>query len=395
MTDNAVLLFIACTEPGALEHQSVLLFESIRRSAGRFSEAPILSFQPRRGIDLDSSTKTAFRELEVEHRTDVLNTEFEREPHVNKVFAGEWCERHRTEDVIVFADSDSFFTAEPTELELRGPAVAAVRPGGSSWARKLRAVSDRLIGRTPILGYTQPTSANRNPETSYWDVLHELCHAPVGLTVLTDINPVPARGYWNSGLVAVRREAEIFGHWLANYRTLVAAQHFPAPLSYPKVLEQAALAPALSRFPGRIKVLDKRYNYPLQLRGELEEPFRSAELEELVHVHYYDVFRDPNFLQSVEPPFGADSDTFRWLHSHRVDLLESPAAQQLAHHKRKLATARRRVLKQRNKRYQERVKRRRAEHSRDDAIARLDAVRRSRWWRLGERLNRLAKAVGC
>ena len=384
----AQTVFVACTEPGPLEQQSILLFESIRRWTGRFRQAPILSFKPRRSIALDKSTDAAFSRLEVESRPEILNTEFEHEPFANKIFAGVWVEEHRSEEIVIFVDSDSVFTAEPTAAELGPASVAAVRPGSEVGAKLAEAISTRFIGHSPILGDIVPTSHQIDRQQNYWDSLHTLCGTRVGPTALTAIDRLPVRGYWNAGLVIVRREAGIFHRWLENYRTLVRAQHLPRPINQRRVSPrwlspQYALSPALAAFPGKVRVLDGRYNYTLGDRDRLEEPFRSAPLEQLVHVHYFNVFRDPRYLDRVNPPFPANSEVLGWLRGQRLDRLEPRDSQELARVKQKLKIAKMRNRKQRQKRQHERMRRRATARALKDALADLAKLENSRRRRLG------------
>ncbi len=282
--------FIACVEPGRLEDQGVLLFRSIRRFGGRFADAPIVSFQPRSSEPLRPDTIEALRSLGVEHRTERLNREFEDVPIANKVLATEWSERHLDADVIAFLDSDTFVCGEPTDLALEPGRAAAVRP-----ANKKNVAS------------TGPDDR----KDRYWRKVYALCGVPEPPFIETTVDRQRVRAYWNAGLVVLRREERLGERWLACLRALFEARLFP--YNGTKNIDQVALAAALAPVHERIETLDLRYNYPLPKRGELAEPWRSAPLESLRHVHYFRWFNQAGFLDRLDPPLDPASPITSWL----------------------------------------------------------------------------------
>ncbi|MCZ6464913.1 MAG: hypothetical protein O7A09_11315 [Proteobacteria bacterium] len=288
------IAFVACVEPGRLESEAVLLFRSIRRYAGRYRDARIASLQPRCEMPLAAETLAAFRELDVEHRALKLNTELPDYPVGNKVFASAWAEENLDEETLVFVDSDSLFTGEPTDLDLDSQR-------DSRWDAAVRPVNQKNAGST----------GPDDRKDRYWLRLYELCGVSPGPFVDTAVSRERIRGYWNAGLVAARRSAGLFGRWRDNLRRLVAASHLP--WNGMKNLDQLALAAALAAAPGRVRVLDGRYNYPLPKRDRLTEPLRSAPLEALVHVHYFRWLHQPGFLDRLVPPLAADSEIAEWL----------------------------------------------------------------------------------
>jgi hypothetical protein len=284
------LAFVACVEPGRLEAQGVLLFESIRRFAGRFADSPILSFQPRDPGPLQRVTRHALRRLGVEHHVERLNREFEHVPAANKLFATAWAEANLDVDVVVFVDSDTFFCGEPDELALEADRVAGLRP-----ANKKNVAS------------TGPDDR----KDGYWQKVYALCGVPEPPFVETTVDRVRVRAYWNAGLMAFRRSEGLSERWLACFRTLLEADHLP--YNGVKNADQVALAAALAPVAERVVILDPRYNYPLPKRALLPEPWCRAELEALRHVHYFRWFNKPGYLDEIEPPLAADSELRAWL----------------------------------------------------------------------------------
>lgn len=284
------LAFLLCVEAGNLENQASLLVRSIRRYGGRWSGCPIVAFQPREGPALSPATTALFRELDVDHRTDVLNTELADYPLANKAFVGARAERDRDEDVVVFVDSDSVILDEPAALDLPPDVDVAVRP------------VDRK-GQ----GSAGPEDANEE----YWRRLYGLCGVPFPPPfVSTTVDGRRVRAYWNTGLIAVRRDAGVFTEWLRCLRTAAGANHVPRNSFF---LEQMSFAPATALAGDAVRVLDHRYNYPLPLRTELPEPLRSTPLDDLVHVHYHKLFNRPGHLHLVRPRLDPASERVRWL----------------------------------------------------------------------------------
>jgi hypothetical protein len=289
---SASLVFVACVEPGRLESQTVLLCRSIRRFAGRHRNAGILVLQPRRTGDLRPATRAALADAGAELHRVPLNDEFPSYPIANKAFAAEWAERGRTEDVIVFADSDSVLAGEPRALELAGGASAAVRP-----------VNAKNIG----------TAGPEDPDDEFWTRVHARFGTQPPPLVRTTVTREMIHGYWNAGLVAVRRDAGLMARWREVLEALLrwGIAYRGGWINHH---DQVALAVALA--PAATEVLDPRHNYPLPLRHRLPAPEASRRLDELVHVHYFRALHAPGFLDTLEPPLHADCEVARLLRDH-------------------------------------------------------------------------------
>jgi len=285
------IAFIACVEAGRLEPMGRLLFRSIRRSAGRFSSARIVAFNPRGGPPLSEETLSVCAELAVECVGENLNREHGDLPWSNKIYAGEWAERHLDEEFVVFLDSDSFICQEPRALEL---------PAGFD------------AGARPVNRKRRGSSGPGDKREEFWQGIYRHCGVEQRPFLETAVSGEQIRAYWNAGLLAARREAGLFAAWRRDFETLVDAKHWLGPQSK-RNLDQFALAATLARIGDRATVLDPRYNYPLPWRHELAEPLRSAPLEELVHVHYFGWFNMPGILSRLRPPLDPRSETVRFL----------------------------------------------------------------------------------
>jgi hypothetical protein len=285
------LAFLFCVESGPLEQQSLLLARSIRRWTGPHADSRIHAYLPRPGSTISDETAAAFAELGVGLEPEPANREHAQDPMVSRVHAGALAESTLDEDVLVFCDSDSVFLREPKQLALARGIDAGVRPVG-------------LVGK----GSTGPGHEN----DPYWARLYELAGAGGEPYVRTVVTRDRIRAYWNAGLIAVRREAGIFGQWLEVLRTVLDAGHLPDTPYYPSA-DQLTLAATLARRPDRVKRLNHRYNYPLQKRPLLGPRLRALDLDQLVHVHYHRWFQLPGFLERLEPPLDPETAQFRWL----------------------------------------------------------------------------------
>jgi hypothetical protein len=126
------LAFIACIEKGYLEGQALLLRRSIRKFAGRYSDAPIYTFQPRHGTEITQASLTELAELGVSHSSILLNSEHHANAYANKVFVSAYAEERLPEDILVFVDSDTVFVGEPVAFAFSCGIDAAVCPADST-----------------------------------------------------------------------------------------------------------------------------------------------------------------------------------------------------------------------------------------------------------------------
>jgi hypothetical protein len=312
--------FIACIERGELEEKALLLCRSIRRFGGQYGGAPIYTFQPRAGTTITAKTAARLDGLGVHHIDEVLNRDFPHYAIANKIFAAARAEELVSEEIVVFLDSDSLITSEPSEFSLPPDIDAAVRPvdihrmpgepdddGDPFWRTHHRRISSSGAG---------------DPLDDCWTRMYELLgirHEPF---VETTCSRQRIRSYFNSGLIAVRRSAELFTQWREDFLALCAANLVPrgGELHY---MDQFSLAATLTRIWPRVQILDGRYNYPLPGRAALAKPFRSMPLEELVHVHYNRSLRIADDLATIQPPIDLRGKVACWLEPHLPLVLET------------------------------------------------------------------------
>ena len=288
--------FVACVEAGYLEDQTVLLCHSIRRFGGRFRDAAIHTFQPRAGQAINERTRRSLRELGCHHDETVLNTRFVEFPHTNKVFAAARAEQRLSEEILVFVDSDTLFTAEPRDLELPPACNAAALP-----------VNNCRLG----------SAGQDDPNEQYWQRMYEICGVDERPFVTAVTDDARIRAYFNSGLVAVRRSAGLFTRWRENLLRLIDNEHVSPATGLPGMDEFSLAATLGGAFP-RVRVLDLRYNYPLtvQQRPLLPLPQRSWQWEEMIHVHYRNWFSHPDVFDLLRPRLRSVGPVADWLRKY-------------------------------------------------------------------------------
>jgi hypothetical protein len=275
--------FVACIERGVLEAQTLLLFESIRRYAGRFGGCDLYALSPRAGHSISAATRARLDELGVHYVDDVLNTECPEYGPANRVAAAAYVEQRRPHGLLVVIDSDTLFIREPSEFDLAPDVDVAVRP-------------------VDVKGIC--TTGSRDPADRYW---RELCR--VGGVAYNDIPWVESfidrcrvKASYNGGLVVARsrlgvfrRCAEIFFESVrSGLKANLSAGPFRAGAGWVEPAaarrwgsSQAALSLAIWDTTRRVRRLPPTYNYPLHLHERLEPALARATFPHLVHVHYH------------------------------------------------------------------------------------------------------------
>ncbi len=292
------LAFVICTEAGRLERQSLVLAQSIRTFAGNLRNAPIYSFQPRAGFAISPFTAAEFARLGVIHRHDVLNDRYRDYPLANKPLVAAFAERMFSEEFLVFVDSDKVFFQEPARLLLDAGVDVALRP-----------VDVKNVG----------TDGESDENQSYWAQLAAEFQIASFCRVTTTVDRQQILGYWNSGLVSVRRSAGIFTAWKENFEMALSRGMLPPK---PYFLDQCVLAATIHALGVAVAELPPSYNYPLHLQDRIPGPARITSFRHMTSAHYHVMFEASNW-----PSMPKRSNPMRW-YSPRARWL----AKQLQHY---------------------------------------------------------------
>ncbi len=291
---KANLAFVICTEVGDLEEKSLLLAKSVREFGGVFSECPIYSFQPRTGEKLASSTLREFDTLSVEHIDKTLNLDFPEYPLANKPIVCSYAERNLDYEYLVFLDSDKVLLAPPSDLFSLESFDVALRP-----------VDGKNIGSCGTVDKNHP----------YWESLFNLLGVTNYCYVDTTVTNLRIIGYWNSGMVAVRRSKGVFSAWADNFSRVMTMGIQPADGIF--FTEQSVLAATLHQLVAKIKELPFGYNYPIHMHLDVAEKIRPKSLEGITSIHYHTIFKNFGARTILEKLFGTDEvdecDKLSWL----------------------------------------------------------------------------------
>ena len=168
------------------------LVESLRAWGGSCAEAPVYAFAPA-GRFSSPSRRTIERLESLDGRwsTSRWSDRFADNPTYNKVTVSAWAERELDHETLVFTDTDSIFLGEPVRAA-DGDWVAAMRPVDRRNRRLARQGQERALLAADVRG------ARRRRARPF---------------VETAVGQMEIRAYWNSGLVAARRAAGLFGAW--------------------------------------------------------------------------------------------------------------------------------------------------------------------------------------
>lgn len=286
------LAFIICTEPGRLEPQSLMLAESIRKFCGNLKDTPIYSFHPRTGTPIAEETQKAFKQLGVIHQQLPINEEFHEYYLANKPLTCAYAEQNIDAEILVFLDSDKCFFAEPTEFLL---------PDGCN------------VRMRPEYGQGIGSTGKNDSHEWYWQKLYQVLGVKQEFFVNTPIKNKKIRAYWNSGLVAVRRNAGIFKSWKENFEKVMHLDIAPPQGIY--FVEQSVLSITLCALESKVSHFSDNYSYPLPLHNRLGKQWRLKNWDDLVSAHYFNLFYYHDWNKQIKNlnKFNLNSDKYKWL----------------------------------------------------------------------------------
>ncbi len=282
------ITFLLCVESGRLESEALLCVESLRTFGGAMSAAPVYAVAPRSGHEPGRETVERLEELGAVFVAEPLVDRFAETPTFNKVAVCAWAERELDHDTLVFTDTDCVFLNEPTEL------------AGGDWVAAMRPVDRRIAG-----------SRGKGKGEPFWRKMYAELGVKNEPYVETAVGQMRIRAYWNTGLVAARRSAGLFGAWEDALHRLYDAGIVQN--RWPQFMDQLSWAGVTADVHDRVHILPATYNYALRHRLGLAPEATRLDLTELVHVHYRLWFHLPDPLAEVVPPFDPETDRYGWL----------------------------------------------------------------------------------
>lgn len=266
-----------------LEAQTLLLFDSIRRYGGRFSECPLYALSPRTGQGISRAAGTKLGKLGATYIDKTLNTECPEYGSANRVAAAAYIEKQHPHEILVILDSDTLFLREPAELFLPREIDVAVRP-------------------VDVKGMS--TSGASDSCDRYWQ---ELCNCSgVAYEAIpwrrSFIDEQTIKANYNGGLVAVRSDLGILQRWADFFfrsvrqglKPFTNAGSFRTGAGWIEPAagnlwgsNQAALSLAIWQSTRRVQELPPTYNYPLTHHEKIPATLVRSVYPQLVHVHYH------------------------------------------------------------------------------------------------------------
>lgn len=296
------IAFILCTESGSLEQESLLMVESFRRFTGSFKDAPLYSFQVREQNNVSPETLSKLESFGVKHQKVVLNTKYPDYPLANKPLLCAYAEENIDADILVFLDSDLVFFAEPKEFFLPPGYDIGIRPE-----------HHKMIGSA---GATDPNEA-------YWMRLYQIA----GVTrldrfVTTTVDQQRIRAFWNSGLVAVRRELGLFTAWKQTIEQLLEVGTSITKENW--YYEQSALSATICASSAQVWQFSPGYNYPVHSHNLLPNTERLDSFEEIVCIHDHlfrprkEKYRERTWVKTLKrmKEFDTSTPKYKWLYDY-------------------------------------------------------------------------------
>ncbi len=293
------ITFVICTERGLLEPMSVTLVRSLRKFGGTFKDAPVLSYQPRPGYEINPETLRALEQLGVTHFTEPLNQRYAHYPQGNKPPVCAHAEQTASTEFVVFLNSDVVVLNEPGALLLPASRSIGLRP------------SDKVGVAT-----TGPSDDNH----AYWQRLYHLLgveESSVG-RVTTTIDQQSIYAYYNSGVMSVRRSAGIFDRWNHNFERIMDNRLKPKQGVFHT--DQTTLAATLAQQQTPVEILPATYNYPFHLHEQMPAATRIGALKEVALLHYHKALHSPKNEAPLAQFEGNEQQ--EWL-SEQIDFLRT------------------------------------------------------------------------
>ncbi len=293
------IAFVMCTEAGQLEKESLLMVESLRKFGGNLKDTPIYSFQVRDKNDVSAQTISALKSFGVEHKKVVINSKYPDYPLANKPLLCAYTEQNIQADILVFLDSDLVFFSEPKEFLLPPGYDVGIRPE-----------HHKMIG----------SEGEQDPNDQYWKHLYDLAGVRDNdVFITTTVDQKKVRAFWNSGVIAVRREAGIFTAWKKTFEKLLEEGSIIDKKNF--YFEQSALSATICAMKKNVWCFSTGYNYPIHSHNQLPEFERLKKLEQIVCIHDHlfrerkEWFRERTWVKSLKRLKGFDKSSlsYKWL----------------------------------------------------------------------------------
>jgi hypothetical protein len=271
------LEFIICTEKGVLEQMSILLVATIRQFGGKYSNAPIYSYQPRRSATIGKDTLSFFEENNVFYIDEPLNTKYQEYPLANKPLACAHREARSNADILIFLDSDTCFLGESTALDALGNADLAINPTDLP-----NIATDIHFGKG---------------EAAYWRRMYDELGVVRRKELRTTITKEKILEYYNSGFIVSKRSTGLFEKWLHNFEFIRSQGIRPAKDIF--FTEQSVFSATVAQLELEVNPLGNSLNYPISIYTKRWRGYYPYDLKKIKHIHYHKLLSKKIFQERV------------------------------------------------------------------------------------------------
>ncbi len=260
---------------GVEDIETLVLAESIREFAGRFSNAPIWLFTLKNLEEISEERRVKLESLNVtikQIKVDEKKAEF---PFVDHVCAAAQAEEEAVGITrnLVYLGTNAIVIQEPKEFILEEGINLGFRP-----------VHHKLIG-----------SDYEEPIDSFWGIIYQKCSVTEDkiFPMKTHVDGSVLRPYINSGYLIVKPERGFLRKWWEYYQKLyylpLFSEFYEKDDLYVTFIHQAVLSGIFLSYLSKEEILELpfTYNYPINLYHESPDEFKPESFNDLVTARYY------------------------------------------------------------------------------------------------------------
>jgi hypothetical protein len=260
--------FVCCVESGSLEVGTVRMVESLRRWGGAFAASPVIAVTPRGGPGLARTTLDTFKKLQVRYLREHPPSPYAWFKFYNKPQALALAEGLADTDFIGWLDSDLVFVGEPQAFLLGEHEDFAA------------CASDKEQG-------------SAGPEDAF-DPLWKANGAALGIEldslpwVVTELEGVRIRLYWNGGVFVYRRSTRMGQHYRDACTKLMDARNRSSASGFSiGINEMSAIGFAVHQRGLKWRGLPYSHNFIMGSKTHAKW-YREDQLRAARVVHYHD-----------------------------------------------------------------------------------------------------------
>lgn len=298
------LTIFACIESGRLEHQTVLMFATLRQFAGALSNAKAVAVIGRKGAKLHSDTYAQLETLNVEIVTAYPFNPAPWFNYSNKIATVQYAEQTATTPLCLWLDSDIFFLKQPTFMN--------------------ELMSTDFRGRFERAG---PIVSDQDTRfVPYWEEACDLVGLSLEKLPFYTLNHPrkTMRPYFNSGVFLWKRQTGFAQQYAMCFSKLLESG-LGAKSVGPWFADQVAISLALYSKDLPWEMLEIEDNF--MLFQHFLDPLENSNLLEKAAILHYSQSRTPKYLKQFNALFQkAHPEVFEFVETHEAQLphLEKP-----------------------------------------------------------------------